>query len=137
MDVSVRSGISELQNHVSDYHAGCDNYNVGYGGECEPDSILEDHLTDDHDYGDEDCHRPISQSLTLQESTVLFLMGLKEKHNLTQVALQGVIEGVTSLMQCQLDSLHAQVCQQLQSANTPETVIGNLSSLFSENGTVH
>ena len=63
-------------------------------------------------------------------------MGLKEKHKLTQVALQGVIEGVTSLIQCQLDSLHTQVCQQLRSANTPEAVIGNLDSLFSENGTV-
>ena len=62
-------------------------------------------------------------------------MGLK--HKLTQVALQGVIEGVTSLMQCHLDSLHTQVCQQLRSADTPDTVIGSLSSLFfSENGTV-
>lgn len=127
-----------FQNHVSDYHAGCDNYDVGCDGECEPDSIPEDDLTDDHDYsdGDGDHYYPVNQSVTLQESTALFLMGLKEKHKLTQVALQGVIEGVTSLMQCHFDSLHTQVCQQLRSANTPETVIGNLSSLFSENGTV-
>ena len=39
-----------------------------------------------------------------------------------QVALQGVIEGVTSLIQCHLDSLHTQVCHQLRSADTPETV---------------
>ena len=123
-----------FQNHVSDYHAGCDNYvNV------EPDSILEDPLTDDHDCGDgydAAGDSPANQSLTLQESTALFLMGLKEKHKLTQVALQGVIEGVTSLMQCHLDSLHTQVCQQLRSADTPDSVIGSLSSLFSENGTV-
>ena len=130
-----------FQNHVSDYHAGCDNYvNVGASAGCEPDSILEDPLNDNHDYGaggDDDAAGdiPTNQSLTLQESTALFLMGLKEKHKLTQVALQGVIEGVTSLIQCHLDSLHTQVCQQLRSADTPETVIGSLGSLFSENGT--
>ena len=56
-----------LHNHVSDYHAGCDSYvNVGYG---EPDNILEDHLTDDHDCGDGDDaagSSPTNQSLSLQ-----------------------------------------------------------------------
>ena len=111
---------------MSDYR-GCDNYvNVGYS---EPESILEDHLTDDLDCSDDDDAAGANKS-TPQESTALFLMGLKEKHKLTQVALQGVIIGVTSLMQCHLDSLHTQVCQQLRSANTPETVIGSLSYLF-------
>ena len=136
-----------FQNHVSDYHAGCDNYvNVGYGGGCQ----LEDHLTDDYDCGGDDDDAAAagdddgagdsptnqSESLTMQESTALFLMGLKEKHKLTQVALQGVIEGVTSLMQCHVDSLHTEVCQQLQLAGTPQTVIDSLECLFSENGTV-
>ena len=35
---------------------------------------------------------------SLQNSTALFLLGLKEKYKLTQVAIQGVI-GVSSLTQ--------------------------------------
>ena len=124
------------------YHAGCDNYvNVGYGGGCQ----LEDHLTDDYDCGGDDDDAAAagddgagdsptnqSESLTMQESTAPFLMELREKHKLTQVALQGVIEG---LMQCHVDSLHTEVCQPLQWAGTPQTVIDSLECLFSESGT--
>ena len=42
-----------------------------------------------------------------------FLMGLKEKYTITQVALQGVIEGVTHLVESHIDALHSQVQQQL------------------------
>ena len=38
-----------------------------------------------------------------QRSAAMFLMGLKEKYMITQVALQGVIEGVTNLVQSHLD----------------------------------
>ena len=48
-----------------------------------------------------------------QRNAIMFLMGLKEKHMITQAALQGVIEGVTNLMQSQLDALHSQIHQQL------------------------
>ena len=37
----------------------------------------------------------------LQHSSALFLLGLKEKHKLTQVTIEGVIEGVSSLNQHQ------------------------------------
>ena len=45
----------------------------------------------------------------LQNSSALFLLGLKEKYKLTQVAIQGVIEGVSSLSQHQMSLLRAQV----------------------------
>ena len=34
----------------------------------------------------------------LQRSTALFLLGLKEKHKLSQAAVQSVVDGVTSLL---------------------------------------
>ena len=46
----------------------------------------------------------------LQHSSTLFLLGLKEKYKLTQVAIQGIIEGVSSLNQHQMSLLKAQVC---------------------------
>ena len=46
------------------------------------------------DVGQEEaCSREV-----LQKSTALFLLGLKEKHKLTQAAVQSVVEGVTSLL---------------------------------------
>ena len=59
--------------------------------------------------GDSDCGLGIgeegeacSQEL-LHRSTALFLLGLKEKHKLTQAAIQSVVDGVTSLLQQRLD----------------------------------
>ena len=44
-----------------------------------------------------DDHEAIQcSSELLQKSSALFLLGLKEKNKLTQVALQGVLEGVTN-----------------------------------------
>jgi len=36
---------------------------------------------------------------TLQKSSALFILGTKEKHKLTQTAIQGVLDGVTNLSQ--------------------------------------
>lgn len=122
-----------FQNHVSNYHAGyaadtsCntdDNDETrGFDDDSEeqPDHDLDPHLGDSS-----------NGSITLQQSTALFLMGLKEKHKLTQVALQGVIDGATGLMQSRLSSLHAQVSQQLRSSGASEVMISSLSSIFSE-----
>jgi len=46
----------------------------------------------------------------LQKSSALFLLGLKEKYKLTQVAIQGIIEGVTSITQQRISILRSQVC---------------------------
>ena len=48
---------------------------------------------------------------SLQNSAALFLLGLKEKFKLTQVAIQGVIEGVSSLTQHQMSLLKTQVLE--------------------------
>lgn len=70
----------------------------------------------------------------LQRSFALFLIGLKEKHKLTQTAVQGIVEGVTSLMQCRLSALHTHVNQQLSSNSVSPSVIGDLATQFSEEG---
>lgn len=49
-------------------------------------------------------------SSSLQNSSALFLLVLKEKYKLTQVAVQGVIEGVSNLNQHQMSFLRSQVC---------------------------
>ena len=46
---------------------------------------------------------------TLQKSSAVFLLGLKEKFKLTQVAIQEIVEGVTSLTQKRISILHSQV----------------------------
>ena len=52
----------------------------------------------------------------LQKLSGTFLLGTKEKYKLSQVALQGIIEGVTSLMQGRLCALHAQICDILSAS---------------------
>ena len=95
-------------------------------------------MTDDYDCGGDDDaaadgedngagDSPTNQSLTMQEYTALFLMVLRGKHKLTQVALQGII-GVTSLMHCHVDSLHTEVCQQL--VGWQSTAMDSLECLF-------
>ena len=68
----------------------------------------------------------------LQKLTALFLLGLKEKHKLTQAGVQSVVEGVTSLLQQRLDILHTQVCSKLTEAGV--TLLPRLDALFSDNG---
>ena len=51
----------------------------------------------------------VDDSDMLQGSSALFLMGLKEKHKLTQVAVQSLIESMTSLNQQRLHFLFARV----------------------------
>lgn len=72
----------------------------------------------------------------LQKSSALFLMGLKEKHKLTQVSLEGVVKGVTSLVQCSLVELHSQVSKSLLESGVSPDVITSLKPLFTSNGIV-
>ena len=67
----------------------------------------------------------------LQKSSALFLLGLKENYKLSQVAVQGVLEGVTNLSQQQLNLLHSKVyvyIQLLWCIHVMYVVIGNRSS---------
>lgn len=72
-----------------------------------------------------------SQEL-LQKATALFLLGLKEKHKLSQAAVQSLVEGVTSLVQQRLDFLHSQVCSQLTEAGVRS--LPRLDALFRDDG---
>jgi hypothetical protein len=93
-------------------------------------------LSDEDDGASDDGHGHGSgmSMEALQRSSALFLMGLKETYKLTQTAVQGVIEGVTSLMQFHMSALHTHVNQQLTSSGVSPSVIGELSTLFSEDG---
>ena len=74
---------------------------------------------------------------TLKYSAALLLLRLKEKQKLTQVALQGVIEGVTDLFQRHLSILHAQVKQKLLEAEVQASDIPGLNELFNEDVAGH
>ena len=68
----------------------------------------------------------------LQKLSALFLLGLKENYKLSQVAVQGVLEGVTNLSQQQLlNLLHSKVyvyIQLLWCIHVMYVVTGNRSS---------
>ena len=68
----------------------------------------------------------------LKRSAALLLLKLKEKQKLTQVALQGVIEGVTSLFQEHLSVLHTQVCRKLEEAGVQSSSFPGLGELFND-----
>ena len=69
-----------------------------------------------------------------QRSAALFLMAIKEKNQLSQAAIQGIIEGVTILQQQQLDKLHTQVCERLGEAGVVASSVPGLDALFMEEG---
>ena len=71
---------------------------------------------------------------SIQESSALFLMGLKEERKLTQVALQGVIEGVTNLTQTRLSALHTEVCGALRAAGIEPSTVPGLEEVFDSEG---
>lgn len=133
-----------FQNHVYDYHGGDCTLTNHEGDDKEasddPDdaddeSCLDGGGFDDHDVGDNGENSTKSSSgQNLQRSAALFLMHLKEKHLITQTALQGVIEGVSGLMQGHLDSLHSEVCQQLSLAGVSDSIISSLGMIFSNDG---
>lgn len=69
----------------------------------------------------------------LQKSTALFLLGIKEKYKLTQVAIQGIIEGVTGLFQSHHSSLYSRVSDELLHNGTSSDLVSSLETIF-ENG---
>ena len=71
---------------------------------------------------------------TIQRSSALFLMGLKEEKKLTQTALQECIEGETSLSQSRLGLLRREVCHTLKDNGVSEAALSSLDHLFDEAG---
>ena len=61
----------------------------------------------------------------------LFILNLKEKQKLTQVSLQKVIEGVTTLFQGHIQGLHDQITKFLVEAGVSDCISG-LDDIFSQ-----
>lgn len=103
-----------FRNHVSDLHS-CDpnpsNQPVDSLPEPDDGISIQDSSRSDPDadcvQDDADLNTTLS---TIQSSSALFLMCLKEERKLTHTALQGVVEGVMNLSQSHLTVLHSEVC---------------------------
>lgn len=134
-----------FKNHVSSRHSLPRVNNVSDGGcssLCFGDGAGEDNDDDDGTTMDDGMTMAteVSDTIekepdvakTLKRSAALLLLKLKEKQKLTQVALQSVIEGVTSLFQEHLGVLHTRVCQKLEEAGVQSSSIPGLSELFSD-----
>lgn len=72
---------------------------------CDGDTII---VEENSDLNNTIKTPPYSREL-LQKSSALFLLGLKEKYKLTQVSIQGIVDGVTSLTQQNISCLQSQV----------------------------
>lgn len=96
---------STFKNHVSDRHS-CELYETSTHQQRNPE---ESHCLEE--FSEDVTNDLSSENLlsTTQQSSAYFLMGLKEERKLTQTALQGVIEGVTTLTQARLALLHNEV----------------------------
>lgn len=74
------------------------------------------------------------ESLILQRSSAMFLLHMKEGHKLTQAALQGLLEGITSLCQQRLSSIQKAVNTVLTGARISTTSIRGLDDIFYPEG---
>lgn len=70
----------------------------------------------------------------LKRASATWLLKIKEKHKLSQVALQGMIEHVTDLFQAYLCDLHNNVKQHLENSGVDESSITSLDPLFDSDG---
>ena len=78
--------------------------------------------------------KEIPQSVILQRSSAMFLLHMKEGHKLTQAALLGILEGVTSFCQQRLSSIRRAVNTVLTDAGITTTSISGLDSIFHSEG---
>ena len=139
------SSFRSFRNHVYSYHGGDSSLELQQSGDDgsvgdDPTRANDDNDEDEEEEGGGDGDSGVtwevsgSQSSLTQKNAAMFLMELKEKHMITQAALQGVIEGVTNLMQSQLDALYSQVHQQLSQTSVSQAAIDGLQPLFSGEG---
>lgn len=132
------SSFRSFRNHVYSYHGGDSSLELQQDDNDPTRAGGDDGEDEDGADGDGDTGATCEMSGTCiqpsQRNAAMFLMGLKEKHMITQTALQGVIEGVTNLMQSQLDTLHSQVHQQLLQSGVSQAVVDGLQPFFSGDG---
>ena len=68
--------------------------------------------------------------MTLQKSSALMLLKMKEVHKLTQVTLQGIIDDVTGLCQNRLSAIHSAVNLAITNAGFSPSDINGLNDIF-------
>lgn len=136
----IFKNVRSFRNHVSAYHSKADlvtnntHADTHAGLDYEEDSAI----GDDHDNSIIDSVNVVSPEvdpyILLKRSTATFLLKLKEKQKLTQVALQSVVEGVTSLFQCHLDVLHAQVKDKVSTLESSYELGTKIDDVFKQEG---
>lgn len=115
-----------FRNHISIYHSN--DVNVSH---CLPDDGNGDGNGDAFDESYEvDATSNISAE-DLKKASAKFLLGLKEKHRLTEVAVQGVVKGVTQLFQCYLSALYNKVRETVKD-DIPAAVLLDLEKEFTD-----
>ena len=132
------SSFRSFRNHVYSYHGGESSLDLQQTADSGNGGIGDiGDIGGGNDDGDDgaSCALEVRDTAPSQRNAAMFLMGLKEKYMITQVALQGVIEGVTNLVQSHLDTLHSQVQQQLLQSGVSQATIDGIQPLFSDCGT--
>ena len=103
-----------FQNHISSIHRYQNDPNNQPSGNISTSDASESNVCNYDPEDDNGCivsvNDDLQSSSQLQKSSALLLMGLKEKHKLTQVSIQAMIEGITNLTQQRLKFLQAQAC---------------------------
>ena len=126
--------IRTLRNHVSGFHSDRDNLDESnYTDNDESHDNSDDDFTEENDWSNAEQHdNIIDATTTLKISSALFILKLKEKQKLTQVAVQQIIEGVASLFQGHLDALLNQIKSKLVEAGVSTSTIPGFDDLFKE-----
>lgn len=132
------SNFQVFRNHISAYHSSDPVLVQEQSAHSHSEDAGDEYVEAEEDASRETTFDDLGGgcSSDLQKSTAIVLMGLKEKYKLTQVALQGVIESMTGLVQCRLSELHSQIRQELLSNGVSLDVISPLEQLFTDNGAI-
>lgn len=118
----IFKNIRTFRNHISARHSGTDYLDssrfesTNVEGNCHGNSCSDIETIDESEDIAADavqCYKGDRKTM-LKRSSALFLLKLKEKQKLTQVTLQSIVEGVTSLFHDHLDSIRAEVDSKLK-----------------------
>ena len=126
---------STFKNHISDMHELRETLSqqqtspTHFQQNTDEDSSLGDF---DEDVTD-DLNTEDVLSIT-QRSSAYFLMGLKEEKKITQAALQGVIEGVTTLSQARLSLMYREVNRIMKADGVAQSTLTSIKHLFDDTG---
>ncbi|XP_065908072.1 uncharacterized protein [Dysidea avara] len=119
-------------NHVYDVHGNTSQPSETSGGH---DQAVQEDITNcntgcTNEPTDCDNQSYIPSQDMLQKNSAMFLLGIKEKFKLTQVSLQGVIEGVTALNQQNINTLKSQIYEVTNTANIPHSQMQEIEKCF-------